>query len=61
MENNEVKQITNVLGGAFMPSVDSTGDIAFATYKSTGYKIAMIKEFKRRIRQNSDHASNLIN
>jgi len=48
MENNELKQITNVLGGAFMPSVDSTGDIAFATYKSTGYKIAMIKEFKEK-------------
>lgn len=48
VENNEIKQITNVLGGAFMPTVDSAGNIAFSTYKSTGYKIAMIKEFKEK-------------
>lgn len=40
------KQITNVLGGAFMPSVDEKGNLTYATYKSTGYKIALLKNYK---------------
>ena len=32
-------QISNVLGGAFMPTVDSTGNIVYAGYNSSGYKI----------------------
>jgi Tol biopolymer transport system component len=39
-------QITNVTGGAFMPSVDGKGDITFAEYTSTGYKIALLKNYK---------------
>ncbi len=34
-------QLTNVLGGAFMPTVNSNGQIAFSNYTSSGYKIAM--------------------
>jgi len=37
------EQLTNVLGGAFMPSVNQNGDLTFASYTSTGYKIALIK------------------
>jgi len=37
-----VNQLTNVLGGAFMPTVNSAGQVAFASYTSTGYKIAML-------------------
>ena len=37
------EQLTNVLGGAFMPSVNQKGDLVFASYTSTGYKIAVIK------------------
>lgn len=32
-------QLTNVLGGAFMPSVSPNGDIVYSGYTSTGYKI----------------------
>lgn len=32
-------QLTNVLGGAFMPSVSKNGDILYAGYTSEGYKI----------------------
>lgn len=44
-ETNETKQITNVTGGAFMPTIDNKGNMAYATYKSTGYKIALLKGF----------------
>jgi Tol biopolymer transport system component len=33
------EQMTNVIGGAFMPSVDRDGNIAYASYTSSGYKI----------------------
>lgn len=38
------RKVTNVLGGAFLPSVNSSGDIAYASYNSTGYKIALVKD-----------------
>ncbi len=43
LNRNEECQITNVLGGAFLPSVNSQGDIAFVPYKSSGYKIGFLK------------------
>lgn len=36
-------QLTNVTGGAFMPSVNEKGNIVYAGYNSTGYKIFEIK------------------
>jgi Tol biopolymer transport system component len=42
-ETGEKKQLTNVLGGAFMPDVSAEGDILYAGYTSTGYKIFQIK------------------
>ncbi|MBI3195543.1 MAG: PD40 domain-containing protein [Ignavibacteriae bacterium] len=39
-------QSTNVLGGTFMPSLNSDGKIAFANYTSTGYKIMMMQSPK---------------
>lgn len=36
-------QITNVLGGAFMPTANQNNDIAFASYTSTGYKISYLQ------------------
>ena len=36
------KQVTNVLGGAFLPSVDRDGNVAYASYSSSGYKIALL-------------------
>jgi Tol biopolymer transport system component len=39
LETKQKKQLTNVIGGAFMPSVDSSGNILYAGYTSTGFKI----------------------
>ncbi len=41
-ETKEKKQLTNVIGGAFMPSVNDKGDITYAGYTSEGYKIFFI-------------------
>ncbi|MBN1396872.1 MAG: PD40 domain-containing protein [Bacteroidetes bacterium] len=38
------RQETNVLGGAFLPSVDKKGNLIFACYKSSGYKIALLQK-----------------
>jgi Tol biopolymer transport system component len=37
-------QSTNVLGGAFLPTVNDKGDIAYVTYTSAGYKIALLRQ-----------------
>ena len=39
------EQVTNVLGGAFMPAV-YRGQLAYAHYEYDGYKIAMIEQMK---------------
>jgi Tol biopolymer transport system component len=39
LATKEKKQLTNVIGGAFMPSISGNGDILYAGYTSTGYKI----------------------
>ncbi|MFA7228418.1 MAG: biopolymer transporter Tol [Melioribacteraceae bacterium] len=36
------KQMTNVTGGAFMPSVNANGDILYSGYGSEGYKIFLL-------------------
>ncbi len=41
--NERTERITNVLGGAFMPSV-SEEILVYATYKTTGYKIAQYND-----------------
>jgi Tol biopolymer transport system component len=46
-EAKETKQITNVTGGAFMPSINN-GNITYSSYKSTGYKIALYKNFSEK-------------
>lgn len=40
----EKRQLTNVLGGAFMPTVDGDGNIAYAGYTSSGYKIFFLNK-----------------
>lgn len=47
-KTKDVKQITNVIGGAFMPSIDNKGNMAFTSYKSTGFKIAYLKNFTEK-------------
>jgi Tol biopolymer transport system component len=34
--------VSNVLGGAFMPSVSADGKLAYAEYRGTGYKLALM-------------------
>lgn len=38
-----IAQITNVLGGAFLPTVNPAGDIVYASYTSGGYKILRLQ------------------
>ncbi|RMD94696.1 MAG: biopolymer transporter Tol, partial [Calditrichaeota bacterium] len=38
----KVTQWTNVIGGAFMPSVNAKGDLVYSLFTSGGYKIALL-------------------
>lgn len=44
LETKQSNQITNVLGGAFMPSIDSS-NLVYSTYTSDGFKIALLENF----------------
>ncbi len=39
MHTGEKKQLSNVIGGAFMPSINSARNILYAGYSSTGFKL----------------------
>ena len=41
-QTGDKRQLSNVIGGAFMPSIDSSGDILYSGYSSTGFKIFKI-------------------
>lgn len=41
------KQITNVIGGAFNPSIDNKGNLVYSSYQDGGFKIALLKDFKK--------------
>jgi hypothetical protein len=43
LARGQVQQVTNVIGGAFMPSVNANGELAFSTFVAEGYKIAVLK------------------
>ncbi|MDP3149158.1 MAG: biopolymer transporter Tol [Ignavibacteria bacterium] len=45
---NATEQLTNVLGGAFMPAVDEMGNIAYSGYTSSGYKIFLLKKDEQK-------------
>jgi Tol biopolymer transport system component len=42
LKTGDKRQRTNVLGGAFMPSVNDSGNILYAGYTAEGYKIFLI-------------------
>ncbi|MCB0748388.1 MAG: biopolymer transporter Tol, partial [Ignavibacteriae bacterium] len=44
LKNKSKVQLTNVTGGAFMPSINSDGKIVYAGYTSSGYKIFEINK-----------------
>lgn len=54
LHTEDVRQVTNVLGGAFMPSLNADGQLAFASYTSSGYKIALLQKV-RLLPQDSLH------
>lgn len=39
-----IAQITNVLGGAFFPTINAAGDIIYSSYTSGGYKIVRMEK-----------------
>ena len=39
LTSKKATQITNVIGGAFMPTIDENGNIVYSGYTSTGFKI----------------------
>ncbi len=45
----EKKQLTNVIGGAFMPDVSENGELTYSGYTSTGYKILYIKNEEQKV------------
>ena len=44
----ESEQITNVVGGAYMPCVDQNGNIIYSGYTSSGFKIFMLDKDKQQ-------------
>ena len=46
LKDGETVQLTNVIGGAFMPSISPSGELAFATFVAEGYKIAILRDPK---------------
>jgi dipeptidyl aminopeptidase/acylaminoacyl peptidase len=49
MENGEVEQLTNVVGGAFTPTVSADGEVAYSSYHSNNYDLYRFRmgEFER--------------
>ncbi len=47
LNGSEPELLTNVVGGAFMPSVSSQGGLAYSLFDSEGYKIALIRSPQR--------------
>jgi WD40 repeat protein len=39
MENGEVEQLTNVVGGAFAPTASSTGEVVYSSYHANNYDL----------------------
>lgn len=48
LKSGDKKQLTNVTGGAFMADVNQNGDVVYAGYTSTGYKIFRINNDKQK-------------
>lgn len=42
LSTNQKKQLTNVIGGAFMPTVNNEGAIVYSGYTSDGFKLFLI-------------------
>ncbi|MBM4165436.1 MAG: biopolymer transporter Tol [Ignavibacteria bacterium] len=54
-ETKSTTQLTNVLGGAFMPSVNEKNQLAFASYTSSGYKISWFDSLQNISAENNSY------
>jgi len=61
VKNGKTTQLTNVVGGAFMPAVDSNGNIAYAGYTSKGYKLFYISAEQQKQVDPTKHYKKLSN
>ena len=43
VQTKAIAQVSNVVGGAFMPSVNAAGDVAFSSYTSSGFKVNFLR------------------
>ena len=43
LQTRQLRQVTNVVGGAFNPSIGSGGEVAFASYAAAGFEIRRIE------------------
>ncbi|MFQ5648964.1 MAG: hypothetical protein ACE5IY_03395 [bacterium] len=46
LDSRKTQQVTNVIGGAFMPAVNRKGELLFTNFTSEGYKIALLRQPK---------------
>jgi sugar lactone lactonase YvrE len=53
-----IEQVTNVVGGAFLPTVSSTGDIIYAGYTSGGYKLFQLPGPLTGVTPGADYVQN---
>ena len=44
LQDSSIMLVTNVLGGAFMPSINPTGQLVYSEYGDGGYKISFLEE-----------------
>lgn len=62
-QTGKIKPHTNVIGGAFMPSVNQRGDLVYSLYKDQGYKIYRIRRVNELPPENlaylEDYESNI--
>ncbi|MDT3696562.1 MAG: biopolymer transporter Tol [Ignavibacterium sp.] len=50
------EQLTNVIGGAFMPAINNSNDIVYAGYTSSGYKIFRItSDEQKKVNENNNY------
>ena len=53
LETDEIQQITNVPGGAFMPSVNSKNQLVYSLFENSKYKIALLKDITPVLAENA--------
>ena len=46
LESKKFDQVTNVLGGAFVPTIDDSGHVVYSAYTSHGYKLYTLDNVK---------------